>query len=432
MLCLLLAACGEAQAPAPEIRTDTAAPPSSLDVAAPADAGTLLDANYIGELSIADLDRTVAASSVAGLAGGARCDVTITAIRYATVGPDASPTTASAALMTPFGPACPRASHLIAYTRGTDLDLLATMATLEGFEPRIVAALLAGQGWPVVATDYLGYAESAFPRHPYLHADSEATANIDAIRAARAALATGGLPVSAEVLLTGYSQGGHASMATQRYLARSARGGIGVAAAAHLSGPYALEESVVSALDRLPVGDIGSTLFVPFTVTSLHAVYGDLYASPAEFFEAPYADTIEGLLPNRASIEELILQRKLPLLLSSLITPSFEQAARDPGSALRRALRANSPFDFVPMRPTMLCGGRRDPVVGFGNTRRAAEAFAAAAAPVSIVDVEEVAAFDSALPDTLDLLEVLSDYHARVVPPLCLLRAREQVFAGLR
>ena len=38
----------------------------------------------------------------------------------------------------------------------------------------MLAAMYAAQGYAVVATDYLGYAKSTFPYHPYLHADSEA------------------------------------------------------------------------------------------------------------------------------------------------------------------------------------------------------------------------------------------------------------------
>jgi len=62
------------------------------------------------------------------------------------------------------------------------------------------------QGYAVVATDYLGYALSEYPFHPYMHADSEASAVIDSIRAARHAAKALGLALNGKVMLSGYSQ----------------------------------------------------------------------------------------------------------------------------------------------------------------------------------------------------------------------------------
>ena len=70
----------------------------------------------------------------------------------------------------------------------------------------LLAAMYAAQGYAVVATDYLGFAKSAYTYHPYLHADSEASSVIDSIRAARNAATTVGATLW-QVMLTGYSQG---------------------------------------------------------------------------------------------------------------------------------------------------------------------------------------------------------------------------------
>src|SRR5690606_9470024 len=210
-------------------------------------------------------------------------------------------------------------------SRGTDLDRTRSLATPGDEEATLVAALLAGQGFGVAATDYLGYARSDLPFHPYLHADSAATSNVDALRAARELAAQRGIGLDGRVFLAGYSQGGHASMATQKLIESALGGEFALAGAGHMSGPYDLPGSVAGSVQRLPVGDLGSTYYVPFAVTSLQRVYGNLYTTPSQFFKPPYDETVETLFPGPAGagLEDLVLEGKLPLLLDSLVTDAF-------------------------------------------------------------------------------------------------------------
>jgi len=193
-----------------------------------------------------------------------------------------------------------------------------------------------------------------------------------------------------------------------------------------MSGPYDLVSTVREALDRVPLGELGSTYYVPFSVTAFQKVYKDLYATPREFFKSPYDETVEGLLPTASgiSLQDLILQNKLPVLLGSLVTDRFIEAARSDTSTLHRALAVNSTIDTVPKAPTLLCGGSRDPVVDYSNTTRALATFqAAGATSVSAFDVEAEPAYQSLLRDDLPVA-INSGYHASLVPPLCLLQVR--------
>ncbi len=409
--------------------------PSPAPSPAPAPTTYLAGAADSVALPAAELDAVVAKSTAAGLAGAARCDVVVVSIDYRTVAADGvTPATASGAVLIPGGTACPGPYPLVAYSRGTDLEQTRAMATPGDSETSLVAAFLAGQGFMVAATDYLGYARSDHPFHPYLHAASEATANVDALRAARELAAQRNVALDGKVFVTGYSQGGHASMATQKLLETSLTGEFALAGAGHMSGPYDLTGSLVESVQGLPAGELGSTYYVPFAVTSLQRVYGNIYASPSEFFESPYDEEVETLFPTPAGVgvEDLILEGRLPLLLDSLVTDGFVNATLDPASPLRAALAANSPIDFAPRTPTLLCGGSRDPVVGFGNTERALAAFqGAGATAVSALDVENEPAYADLLRD--DTLPVALDtgYHATLVPPLCLLQVR-QLFQTLR
>ena len=111
------------------------------------------------------------------------------------------------------GTGCTSPAGLIAYAKGTDVQKPRTLANPGDGETFLLAAMYAAQGYAVVATDYLGFADSAYTYHPYLHADSEASSVIESIRAARNAVPTVGASLNGKVMLTGYSQGGHSSMA---------------------------------------------------------------------------------------------------------------------------------------------------------------------------------------------------------------------------
>jgi predicted esterase len=315
----------------------------------------------------------------------------------------------------------------VAYSRGTDLDRARSLATPGDDEARLVAGLLASHGFIVAATDYLGYAKSTWPEHPYLHANSQATANVDALRAAREVAGQRGIALNAKVFATGYSQGGHASMATQKLIETSLASEFALVGAGHLSGVYDLVESVQGALSRLPFGELGSTYYIPYAVTALQKVYGNLYSDTSEFFESPYEATIESLFPTTMDIglQDLILENKMPILLSSLVTDEFIKAAFDKASPLNRALVLNTTSSFVPKAPTLLCGGSRDPVVDYRNAEDALAAFRAAGAPaVRAFDVEQDASYQPLLRDDLVPVDIDTGYHASLVPPLCLLQAR--------
>ena len=202
---------------------------------------------------------------------------------------------ASSVMLVPggTGAGCTAPAGLVAYARGTDVQKPRTLANPADSETFLLAAMYASQGYAVVATDYLGFAKSTYSYHPYLHADSEASSVMDSIRAARAAAGGVGASLSGKVMLTGYSQGGHASMAAHRAIERDNAAEINVVAGAHLAGPYNLSGSFKS-VDAIA----GYQFFVPFLVTAWQKVYGNIYTSVGAAFKPAYATGIESLLPS--------------------------------------------------------------------------------------------------------------------------------------
>lgn len=78
--------------------------------------------------------------------------------------------------------------------------------------------LLASLGFAVVAADYIGYGSSQGVAHPYLQSAPAATTVVDLLVAARSWFQRNHVKVNQQLILIGYSQGAHVSMAAYRYL----------------------------------------------------------------------------------------------------------------------------------------------------------------------------------------------------------------------
>ena len=360
------------------------------------------------------------------LGGTPFCDVLSFRIRYATVGGANEYSTASGALMMPTGtdPRCRGARPLLLYAHGTTTDRSLDIANLDdtnNVEGRLIAAVFAAQGYIVVAPNYAGYDTSSLAYHPYLNGDQQSKDMIDALTAARKALAVPYVPGSSDagrLYISGYSQGGYVAMATHRALAAA---GMSVTASAPMSGPYALAAFV----DAVFAGRVSleAPLVTAYLITAYQRSFGGIYSGATEVFEAQYAAGIQTLLPSTTPRSGLYSQGKMPqsALFAATppssafadITPATTPAAfaalyaqgfgannlimnsyrlsylldaqahpdggwpsvsdglpaASPSLAWRKALKRNDLRDWVPTTPALLCGGSGDPTVFWLNTQ---------------------------------------------------------------
>jgi hypothetical protein len=254
------------------------------------------------------------------LIGAAKCDVTSYHYEFKTTGGAGEPTITSGAIMVPSGAGCTGALPMVLYAHGTSTtknynissfpNKFTTLAPANDAESEgvLVAETYAAQGFIVVAPNYAGYDTSTLSYHPYLNQKQQAQEMIDALTAARTALATLPLPAasitgastlttlptdSGKLFITGYSQGGYVGMATAKAMQAA---GMTVTAVGTSSGPYAM----AAFGDALFGGnvDVGATAFAPLLITSYQKAYGNLYSSVTEAINPLYASGIETLLPN--------------------------------------------------------------------------------------------------------------------------------------
>jgi acetyl esterase/lipase len=406
----------------------------------------------------ANLNASTAGQQLLAVAGAPTCGVDVHYIQYQTVGGAGEAATATGALMVPNGTSAPcgGARPIVLYAHGTTTEKAYNIANIVdttnagNAESALIAAMFAAQGYIVVAPNYAGYDTSSLSYHPYLNADQQSKDMIDALTAARSAL--GQIPASGttdngKLFITGYSQGGHVALATQRALQVQ---GKTVTAVAGMSGPYALEAFA----DAIFYGnvDLGSTEFAPLLVTSYQHSYGNIYAQTTDIYTSTYATGIDTLMPSQ-SFSAMVSAGKLPLTaLFSLtapttgganptldamfpaITPPTTPAAQaplfalgfansnflinnnyrlayiidtalhpdgvvpavtngmpatSPANTLRQALKANDLRGFVPTSPVLMCGGSSDPTVFYSvNTGTMQTLWSGLGPLVTTVDLE--------------------------------------------
>lgn len=322
--------------------------------------------------------------------GPALCDVKIVQLTYRSIGVNGEPATLSAGLYVPEH--CAGPFPLLAQAHGTQTERQSLTTRIEPDDEAIV--FFAARGYLVVTTDYLGLGESNFPYHPYLHADSEASAIIDSIRAARQAAQRLGIPINDQVMLFGYSQGGHAAMAAQREIERNHRDEFHLVASAPMAGPYSLSMTFLGSWFGHTAGQENTlaTGLLAYALVSYNRVYGTLYQQPEQIFAARYANDIERLFSGSFDLWDMYEQELLPPgghlneLRNPELTAGFIVDERHP---LREALRRNDLVDWTPRTPTILCGSRRDAIVDFNNTYAAQASFKARGVDVPVIDVAD-------------------------------------------
>lgn len=414
-----------------DIKVNVLANAPLVSPAVPAERGALVSAAALERTLPRDaVQLLVTLAGTQEVAGSPKCGVKVYELHYRTVGVIGERATASGAMLVPHD--CTSAGDingaLVAYAKGTDVRKPRTLANADDDETRLLMMMYAAQGYTVVATDYLGFAKSSYSYHPYLHADSEATAIIDGVRAARNAAPAAGLNLSNKVMLTGYSQGGHASMAAHRAIERDHAAEINVVGGAHLAGPYNLSGSLQSG-----VAIAGYQFFVPYLVTALQKVYGNLYAKVSDAFKAPYSEWVETLLPSPTlTYTTLVTSGKVPSTQlapadarDALFQSSFLGQASNVNSGLVQAAKKNDLLGWKPVSPLMLCGGKGDPTVPPAlHQTPMFQDFASREVNVVSVDVDDKIKEKYGAVLTSNPLAYYGSYHGTYEPPLCHEQAR--------
>jgi hypothetical protein len=291
--------------------------------------------------------------------GNASNGIEIHRILYATVDPFGQPTVASGALVLPLVDC---SFPLAAYMHGTILDREDVPSRLS--DEIVVGYFLGGTGYVTVLPDYLGLGDGPGP-HPYIHARSEATASIDMLRAAREFCEARNVDLSGQLFLLGYSQGGHACMATHRMIEAELGDEFTVTASAPCSGPY--DVSGVPAQVMVDTVPYPAPYYLPYILFSYGYVYPGLYNNISDVIEEPWATLLPPLFQgnNGSGAVDAVM----PDVPSVILVDSMLQAfTNDPDHYFRVALRDNDVYDWTPQAPVRMVYCESDSHVFYQNS----------------------------------------------------------------
>ena len=244
---------------------------------------------------------------------------------------------------------------LVSYQHGTDFEKI----HVPSYNVYIGEGLLfSGNGYITTLPDYLGLGDNP-GLHPYIHWESEATASIDLIRAAREYL-TDSLDKwdNNQLFLTGYSQGGHSTMAIHKYItANNLQNEFNVVASAPLSGVFPIYDV------QMPgVFDEDSTFYasemVPYAAASYQMLYGNLYDNYNEYYDPPYdsiiADWFISGIHTDYQWNQLIPDNFYDFMQDSVV----DNIKSNPDHPFNVDMRENDLHNWIPQEPVRMlyCG----------------------------------------------------------------------------
>ena len=335
-------------------------------------AQTLVEIEPAGVLTQGTLDVIFA---IGGFGISAKNDIEIFNVRYTMENFEGGIDTVSGRMARPSG--ATKRYPVLVYMHGTTQTKF-DVPSRNSAEANLVNAG-ASQGYVTISPDYLNMGSDPDGFHPYVHARSEGLSGIRMVEALKSSPSVGDV-TNEQLFLTGYSQGGHASMAMHELLIEEFTD-IEVTAAAHMSGPYSVSEIMADSV-ILKDETFFALDFLPYVVLGYQAVYPELEDDLTKLFRAPYIPIIERFRDQwgqatvrRDSLRNELLRQYVategnqtfyPYLL---LTPEFANTLRkDEDDPYNVVLRENDTWDFVNPTPTRLLYCRADDLVNFRNS----------------------------------------------------------------
>ena len=298
----------------------------------------------------------------------AKYDVAVYKILYTTKKLDLSRDTASGIMCVPQdnGYKYP----FLIYDHGTANDRHSVPS--EKTSDQTFPAIYASKGYICVAPDYIGMGVSK-GIHPYIHPESEAWAGIDLLKACKTIGEKEDFHYNEQIFVTGYSQGGHASMATCRALKEEPD--LQLTAGAPMSGPY----SVSKVMFDFTMGDkeyffcgyLGSIL------VSIKHAYPDLMADYQyeDLLKPEYASIVRRYEREEIGVFDMNTEMVTKLQLSTgKVLPKymfkdsvFNAMLTNAEHPVRKALKRMDVCDWLPDAPLAMFYCKADEQVTYRN-----------------------------------------------------------------
>lgn len=359
-LLLLLAGCGGGS-------NDPAVPPVT------AQRGDLVSISSSDTYGVPIVNLVIAALANSGVdtsaLNGTRYGVRLHRIVYKTLTPDGRLINASGVMAYPqkIGGA---SSPMLSFQHGTIFTDSEAPSRDSSTDAALIA--LAGSGFIVAMPDYIGYAASTGEIHTYVHAQGLAASVVDMLRATRQLLANNAVTTNGQLFLTGYSEGGYATLAAQKEMEQNLPIEFPITASLPAAGPY---DMLGTAQYMVGLATNPNPVFTGFVFKAYDHWYGwnrlnDIFQSPYNNIVATYYD---------GSQSGSAINAELTTNSSALFSTAFRNDFLGSGeAAIKTDIARNDIYNWAPSTPTRLFHGQDDTVVPYFNATTAATAMATA------------------------------------------------------
>ena len=298
-------------------------------------------------------------------------DVKMYKLTYNTVDTDSLPTIATGAFFIPTNTTCTDFPFAV-YNHGTTLRK--NDVPSNNNPEAIIGKVFSAGGYFVCMPDYIGMGDSP-GFHPYVHAKSEATASVDMVRAAREYLSTTNFVDNNELFLTGYSQGGHACMATTKFINdENLQSEFNIVASAPCSGPYDL--SGIMADTIIAPSPYSNPGYIVYLLASYQLAYGNIFNSWSDVLYPPYDTIVPPFFSgNNTTLDMGLLNSLIPNQMSLLIRDTclnnFINDSINKNHPWCRALFDIANYYLLPLSPLRMYYCTADEQVAYTNALNA-------------------------------------------------------------
>lgn len=212
-------------------------------------------------------------------------------------------------------------------------------------------------GFVISMPDYLGFGSSNNMFHPYLHKESTVQTVLDMLRAVKELGTVRDFSLNNELYLTGYSQGGWATMQVQKAIEEEFSGEFNLKASAPGAGPYDLKNINEYILSQ---ETYDMPYYFGYLYNSLVKLDEEAVPPVEEVFNTPYSSLISTLFDGSKSGEEI--NAELTTDVADLFTENYRLNFKTDTtfSSLLEALEANSVEAWNTSVPTRIIHGKAD------------------------------------------------------------------------
>ena len=262
----------------------------------------------------------------------------------------------------------------------------------------------ASAGYIFVIPDYLGFGVSENIVHPYYRSDITGQTVVDMIRATKELSRLEGYNFNGDVFLSGYSEGGFATMSAHHNLENNNYKGINLVASAPASGGYDITGMLNYFLSL-------ETYHVPYYIAYVAMGYKTSYdwdIGLNSIFNEPYASIIPDYFNGKYSGSEInnVLNDTIDVLLNNNFVNNI---FTDPDlKIIIDAFKENSLDNWVPKTKMFMYHGTSDITVPYQNSLDTYNNFLSNGASQSIIEfipLNDENHSSGALPYIIDLFD---------------------------